>query len=584
MVSINRIEITLFIIFTHIGEELRKRRKLIMNKLFTKIAVVSAGFALAIGVGAAALSRNSFAETKAATILDYTLDGSEGDSSEGSTNGYATESTITQSGLEWGVFGNTTISPWRIGGKNLSSTERTITSHAAVTANDVNKVSLNIGAVSNAKLSVNSITLKVGSTQGGSEVSSIEKTSYTANTDLVFTRPDGKSWASRYFTISIAFTNSANSNYFVPFNYLKFSHDVEVLVPDTITVAGDNEVNVGGNVTLTATAKKAGSTEGVNQNVVWTSSDETVAWVSETGVVTGIGNGSTTIRAASEDDNSVYGELAVTVSGGKTDDTALVMTSESGFATSYGGDKYVAVSGVYLHYNSAMKNSLTGTIQFKTNDGLLENVIALPEDIDTIELTLDASNTSTGFKVWGSADGSSYTELSSNVLYTNTAYYVPEAGVHFFRVTGPTAGTLYLKEILISLGNSAEQKGVSLSADLNTKLDTLCKGDSDTAAVTASEWAEVKAIYDAGDTDAKAFLAGVDGASYIRVNRFLERYDYIVTTYGHENFLGRTLSSPAMNNVNNANTMIVVIVISVISTISLAGLAALLVLKKRKQY
>ena len=44
----------------------------------------------------------------------YTLDGTI----TGGSNGYATESEITQDNVTWMVTGNTTMSPWRIGGKN----------------------------------------------------------------------------------------------------------------------------------------------------------------------------------------------------------------------------------------------------------------------------------------------------------------------------------------------------------------------------------------------------------------------------------------------------------------------------------
>ncbi len=56
----------------------------------------------------------------AADTVFYTLDGTV----TGGSNGYATESDITQNGMSWKVTGNTTISPWRIGGKNLTKVDR----------------------------------------------------------------------------------------------------------------------------------------------------------------------------------------------------------------------------------------------------------------------------------------------------------------------------------------------------------------------------------------------------------------------------------------------------------------------------
>ena len=53
-------------------------------------------------------------------VLVYTLDGTQ----TGGSNGYATESEITQNDITWMVMGNTTMSPWRIGGKNLTNEDR----------------------------------------------------------------------------------------------------------------------------------------------------------------------------------------------------------------------------------------------------------------------------------------------------------------------------------------------------------------------------------------------------------------------------------------------------------------------------
>lgn len=51
----------------------------------------------------------------------------------------------------------------------------------------------------------------------------------------------------------------------------------------------------------------------VNSNIIWTSSDENVASVTPEGVVTGISEGTTIIRATSEDDESDYAEYKIIV-------------------------------------------------------------------------------------------------------------------------------------------------------------------------------------------------------------------------------------------------------------------------------
>ena len=162
-----------------------------MNKLFTKVAALSVGLAMAAGVGAAVGSREAKV-ARAAEYKAYTLDGTQTTSADGD-NSYSTSSSVTQNGLNWSVVANTTINPWRFGGKSISGVDRAASSTAAVSSQNISKVVLSVGT---ATVTVNSITLKVGTTQGGSATSSIEKT-YTASSDITFNRPDGKDWSNK---------------------------------------------------------------------------------------------------------------------------------------------------------------------------------------------------------------------------------------------------------------------------------------------------------------------------------------------------------------------------------------------------
>lgn len=137
----------------------------------------------------------------------YKLDGS--DSTQGS-NGYATVSEVTQSNLKWEVTANTTISPWRFGGKNITDTDRAAVSTAAVTADDVTKVVVETGS---ATATVNSVSLLVGSTKGASDISSLSLTSDLVSKSLEFARPANVSWAGRYFTIVFNVTCGGSNQY-----------------------------------------------------------------------------------------------------------------------------------------------------------------------------------------------------------------------------------------------------------------------------------------------------------------------------------------------------------------------------------
>lgn len=69
-------------------------------------------------------------------------------------------------------------------------------------------------------------------------------------------------------------------------------------------------LNVGNTVTITATVAPEGAT---SPEVTWSSSDESVATVDETGKVTAVAAGNATITATSEDDSSVSADYELTV-------------------------------------------------------------------------------------------------------------------------------------------------------------------------------------------------------------------------------------------------------------------------------
>lgn len=557
-----------------------------MNKLYSKIAALSVGLAMAIGVGVAVGSREAKV-AKAATYVAYTLDGRTADSSEGSSSGYATESLITQSEVQWGVYGNTTMGPWRIGGLKkaksadpANTADRTISSKSAVTSQEVERVKLEVGAASS--ITVNSLKLYVGTAEGLHDISEVA-VDFTANSTMTFDKPSGDVWANRFFTVIFNLTNNTTSNKFVEFKTLSFEYEVSVQDPDTITVSGANEVAIGDSVTMTSVCTKSGSSSGVNQNVVWSSSNAGVAKVNQEGIVIGVTDGTATIYATAENAPTIVGSKEITVTGGKTDDLALVI-SPADLPTAY-GDNYVALSGVYAHVKQVMNNG--GIIQIQKTNGLIENVGALPYDISEIEISFNAEKTQgTGFAIKASTDGETFVSLENEQIRTNRfAYSAPSTGYVYFQITAPTSGTLYLDEILINLGNADEAKMVTLATSLNTLLDAECAGDSDSSAITAAKWAEVEAAYTDGDETAKADLKAVEGLSYIEVNQFLSRYDYIVGTYGYNNFLERTVSSSSAIRVDSGlyadnNTMIIVISIAAISALAFT---TLLVFKKKRQ-
>jgi uncharacterized protein YjdB len=104
---------------------------------------------------------------------------------------------------------------------------------------------------------------------------------------------------------------------------VKGSYKFVVALADKVEIAGYTAGSawpVGGTVTLTPTVK-AGETVLANQTVTWSSSDENVASVDASGVVTGKADGKATITAKLNDTVSSAVEIAV--------GTAVVATADA---------------------------------------------------------------------------------------------------------------------------------------------------------------------------------------------------------------------------------------------------------------
>lgn len=79
------------------------------------------------------------------------------------------------------------------------------------------------------------------------------------------------------------------------------------LASDTIVISGDDSVAVGDSITLTATTAPAG------QTVTWSSLDTDNATVTSAGVVTGVAEGTATIKATLASDTSVVATKTIIV-------------------------------------------------------------------------------------------------------------------------------------------------------------------------------------------------------------------------------------------------------------------------------
>lgn len=144
----------------------------------------------------------------------YTLDGTQ----TGGSSGYAAVSDIEQNGISWGVTANTTMNPWRFGGKSLSGELRTAASKSVISEENITKVVVNTGT---ATITVDSVKLYVGTAEGLKDVSELSL-AFAASSALTFERPESADWSNRYFTIVFEVTETAGSNKYVQLSSVEF--------------------------------------------------------------------------------------------------------------------------------------------------------------------------------------------------------------------------------------------------------------------------------------------------------------------------------------------------------------------------
>ncbi len=149
----------------------------------------------------------------------YTLDTTT-DAAKTTSNSYAGTGTVTLNGIEWTVNGNGQMYPWRLGGKSISNTDRTVNTNTAM-GSAINKVVLTVGTASS--ITVNSLKLTVASDANFSNVLDEVTATFAASSDITFEPSTGTEWTTgAYYKFTFNVTVSGSSNKFVQFSGVKF--------------------------------------------------------------------------------------------------------------------------------------------------------------------------------------------------------------------------------------------------------------------------------------------------------------------------------------------------------------------------
>lgn len=241
----------------------------------------------------------------------------------GSNNSYAGNCDVTISDITWNVTGNATMVPWRIGGKSITNTDRTVYSKTAY-ASAVDSIKLTIGAASS--VTINKISLVHSTSSDFSNPTTIDAGGKTASTTYTFKPAAGfpkDSYFKFVFNVTIG-----GSNKYIEFTKVEI-YNTPSGDPDpeptcstpTITFAGGAEV---AKLTTDAAFTNAASVEfesvATGQTITYSveAGKEGVATVNaSTGEVTIVGAGEAKIYASVEADatyceKNAYYTLTVT--------------------------------------------------------------------------------------------------------------------------------------------------------------------------------------------------------------------------------------------------------------------------------
>jgi len=237
----------------------------------------------------------------------------------GSNHSYAGNCDITIGGITWNVTGNSQMIPWRIGGKNISNTDRAIYSKTPMNS-VVSKVTAEIGTASG--ITVNSVKLIVASDAQFSNQLDEVSVEFSANSTLTFT-PSKGTWATQAyykFVFNVTVSNKKDNKYlqFVNAEFYNASGSVVTLKDPELSFGTTEEYTVFMRDNFAAPSLTYA--EGFDGTITYTSSNENVATVSVDGSVNIVGSGSTTIKASSElTGNFLAGEASYTLNVEKKD-------------------------------------------------------------------------------------------------------------------------------------------------------------------------------------------------------------------------------------------------------------------------
>ena len=217
-----------------------------------------------------------------------------------------------------------------------------------------------------------------------------------------------------------------------------FTVTVTPIAVTSVSLSSNSEtIKAGKTVTLIPTISPSNAT---NKNVTWSTSNDQIATVSDSGVVNGVSEGTATITVTTVD-GSKTATCTVAVNAAQGGEETLSITY-SDLPSTYqtGSTVYTANSGIkFQAYNCANYSS---KMQFKASSGYLQST----EELELQSLTINDRESNT-LTVYGSNTAGSF---STSITGENDVYDL--TGYSYFKIARTASGAAYCSSITVTTG------------------------------------------------------------------------------------------------------------------------------------
>lgn len=570
-------------------------------KLFKKIAIISVGAMMAIGLGAFVSQPSAkAANATEGYALVYDCDLSQASALTATTldeQYYSYASTYTQTiedengtSKQWTVYGYNTnsfaVAATRFGGKTGTLTSALTNGPTGYTSGyycmyigsvasfseAVTKVEItSIGVFGTATFGTNAF-LQVSANSNFSSATDYSAT-FTSSGTMTFTLTGV---ASQYYRVVFE-KASSSKNAGVLISHIEYYETTTIVNVTGVTLSGSSTVSAAAETQLTATISPSDASD---KTVSWSSSDDSIASVSSTGMVTGINNGTATITVTTTD-GGYTDTLNVTVSGAPSTTQRYILNGvSSNLPTSYPTGSTYNSQNVVFYANLVMYSTSYYQIQIQKNAAALYyNLTSMGADI--VSLTINISNyasAATDFNVYmgttvNPSSGSALTPSVSNLSYT----YTPGvSGSRYFAISGSTTATTYINSIVVNFGASetaatAANYVLGISPDINSSKG-YCLG-------YGGNYQLAKAIVSSLTT---AELTTFQTSTDTTITSARTRYEFWASVYGDSTPYNVTYGGSQSLLLNNTSNNIILI-ISIISVSMIIATGGYFFLRKKKE-